>query len=504
MTFTASKSSIPEYPCPDITVYWRIAKLRRSGQRVLVAKNAILRHAIAPPESYALQYFTGEFTTRQVQKYCEQKFRDLPPDFVVQLLDRLVDLGVIVEQSLIPPNPSLEGSSILPNPSLERSSIPPNPPLEGGERGKQQPTFKSCVQWIEHPEGYWILRNPEDVTYLQIDRDTGEAIAHLGKMPAEAIAQTYPIDPAQLNYILQILAATGMLEGTHPPKPPKKKFTPLQLLYFKVPLFNPDCWLHAPAQFLNWIWTKPFFLLLLGFLATSLVFALNLRSQILYEGGILWQTQGALLIVPFGLLAMLVVTIHEFAHALTLKHYGGIVPEIGLLFMLLMPAAYTNTSDSYCLVKRRQRALVVGAGVLCQLTIGAIAFWLWHFSVDNSWLKPISYLLMVAALFTVTLNLNPMAKFDGYHLAVALTGINNLRDRSFKFYVTLLQGKGIEERSQDCGILAIYAPLSLLYLLFVFGSILRLVIYWTLDHAPITAFLLLLAWLIYFFFPREE
>lgn len=492
MTSTTNQIPIPEYPCPDITVYWRIARLRRSQQQVLAAKNATICHEIAPPESYALQYFTGEFTTGQIQSYCEQKFSDLPPDFVVQLLERLIDLGIVVEQSPVTRHP-------LGN---DRQRLSTGNPQQ--ITNDQQPTFKSCVQWIEHPEGYWILRNPEDMTYLQIDRDTGEAIANLGKIPVEAISQQYQISPPQLDRILQFLAATGMLVGTHPPKPPPKKFTPLQLLYFKISLFNPDPWLHAPARILRWIWSQPFLLLLLSFLAVSLVFGLNSRSQILYEGEILWQTQGALLIVPFGLLAMLVVTIHEFAHALTLKHYGGIVPEIGLLFMLLMPAAYTNTSDSYGLVKRRQRSLVVGAGVLCQLAIGAIAFWLWYFSVDNSWLKPVGYLLMVAALFTVTLNLNPMAKFDGYHLAVALTGINNLRYRSFKFYINLLQGKGIEERPRYWGILAIYAPLSLLYLLVVFGSILRLVIYWILDHTPITALLLFLAWLIYFFFPRGD
>jgi putative peptide zinc metalloprotease protein len=278
----------------------------------------------------------------------------------------------------------------------------------------------------------------------------------------------------------------------------------LQLLFFKVPLFNPDRYLAQPAYFLRWIWTKPFFLLLLAFLVGSFVFGLNRSAQILYTGNWLWQRQGATLALPFGLLAMLVVTIHEFGHALTLKQYGGIVPEMGLLFMMLMPAAYTNTTDSYSLVKRRQRVLVVGAGILCQLTIGAIAFWLWYFSVDNSWLKPISYLLMVAALFTVAVNLNPMAKFDGYHLAVALTGINNLRDRSFKFYINLLTGKLIEEVPQDRWILAVYAPLSLLYISVIFGNIFRWVIYWIIEHIPTTALLLLLIWAIYYFFPRQE
>ncbi|MBW4650638.1 MAG: hypothetical protein KME06_18400 [Kastovskya adunca ATA6-11-RM4] len=208
--------------------------------------------------------------------------------------------------------------------------------------------------------------------------------------------------------------------------------------------------------------------------------------------------------LPFGLLAMLVVTIHELGHALTLKHYGGIVPEIGLLFMFLMPAAYTNTSDAYCLVKRRQRVFVVAVGVLTQLVIGAIALWLWHLSVESSWLHPTSYLLLVASLFTVALNLNPLAKFDGYYLAVALTGINNLRSRSFELYANLLKGSPIEERKSDRLVLATYAPFSLLYILCVFGSLFSFVTHWTLANIPMTAFVLLLVWAIYYIFPRPR
>ncbi|MEA5468669.1 hypothetical protein [Spirulina sp. 06S082] len=370
------------------------------------------------------------------------------------------------------------------------------------EPNQSLPHLKEGVEWIAHPQGHWILRNPIDVTYLQVDRHSQEALQLLHRLPPEAICDRCGIPPHQLRSLLQLLAATGMLAGTTPAQPPKKKFTPLQLLFFKVPLFNPDSWLNAPARLLAWIWTKPFFLLLVAFLMGSFIFGLHQKGELLKMGSLFWQSKGMVLIIPFALLSMFVVTLHEFAHALTLKQYGGIVPEVGLLFMCLLPAAYTNTSDSYCLVKRRQRVLVVGAGILCQLFVGAIAFWLWYLATDNSSLKGLSFLLLVAALFTVTINLNPMAKFDGYYLAVAMTGINNLRGRAFMLWGNWLRWKPSGEKRGDRPILAIYAPFCLLYLILVFGGLFRWLFYWILDNIPITVLFLLVAWAIYYFFPH--
>jgi putative peptide zinc metalloprotease protein len=356
------------------------------------------------------------------------------------------------------------------------------------------------VQWIQHPDGYWLLRNPESVTFVQVSDRDKTIIEQLGHRPLAVLTQEYDITPKELRQLLQMLAATGMLEGTQPQKPPKRKFSPLQLLFFKVPLFNPDRWLTRHIHHLRWIWTRPFFLLLSFFLAGSVVIGLSQSAEILFTGQQLVASQGVALLLPFALLAMLVVTLHELAHAFTLKHYGGIVPEMGLMFMLLIPAAYTNTTDSYCLVKRSQRVLVVAAGVLCQLIIGAIALSLWNLSASGTWLHTGSYLLLVAALFTVVLNLNPLNKFDGYYLAVALSGINNLRSRSFGFYSRLLQGRSLSETPHDYWILATYAPFSLAYILLVFGGLLGLVGYWTLSNLPFWALILLTLWAIYYFF----
>ncbi|MGC1245893.1 MAG: hypothetical protein WA865_06740 [Spirulinaceae cyanobacterium] len=458
--------------CPDLTTYWQLRHSPDSEGFFLRAKGLNLCHSFSSKEAFVLQHFNGKWTVDKIQKRSQKHFSgQVSSNFVEELLEKLVSLDIVV------------------------------PASELEARGIQ---LKPCVEFILHPEGHWILRNPEDITHIQVCPRGKAIVEQLQAYSPEEIVKQGEFQPAEIKDILGQLRVTAMIAGTKPPQPPKKKFNPLQLLFFRVKLFNPDPYLLTPAKLLAWIWTKPFFLILCAFLSLSTVVGLNHRAHILLTGQILWQNYGATLIIPFGLLAVLVVTIHELGHALTLKHYNGIVPEVGLLFMFMMPAAYTNTSDSYCLVKRRQRVFVVGAGILTQLTVGGIAFWLWQISVESSWLYQSSYLLLIAALFTIAVNLNPLARFDGYHLLVALTGINNLRKRSFDYYRNLFTFTPTEEPKQTQPILAAYAPFSFAYIIFVFGSIFRLIIHWSLDNIPITAFLLLLAWAIYYFFPRQH
>ncbi|WP_199295727.1 hypothetical protein [Trichocoleus sp. FACHB-591] len=458
--------------CPDITPYWRLGQIASSNQVVLLALHTKRQLRFSMTEGYALRFFTGQFTVSQVQTLCERQFgNNAVSCLVTELLQTLMTLEVLAL------------------------------PSESTTSTKSGPQLKSCVQWVEHPEGYWILRNPEDVTYLQVsDRDKA-VIDQLGQLSPTEIVQTYTVSPSQLQHLLQLLAATGMLVGSIPATPPKRKFTPMQLLFFKVSLFNPDPWLNQHIDLLRWVWSLPFCLGLSFFLACSAIIGLDQWDGILQIGQQIWATQGATVLLPFGLLAMLVVTIHELGHAFTLKHYGGIVPEIGLMFMFFMPAAYTNTTDAYALVSRSQRVLVVAAGVLCQIIIAAIALCLWNWSVDGTWLNTASYLLMVAALFTVAVNLNPLARFDGYYLAVALTGINNLRSRSFGFYANLFRRRPLQEKPRDCWILATYAPFSFAYVLLVFGVIFYQVLDWTLTNIPTIALTLLTLWAIYFYWP---
>ena len=346
-----------DWLCPDLTAYWQLAKKRDTEKVILQGKAGSRRYQFEAIEGYALRYFTGQFTVRQVQDFINQQFSNaVDPDCIAQLLQKLIALGVLETPTLEP----LDNSTIDSTPKETVTGL----------------NLKPCVHWIRHPDRYWILRNPESVTFLQVSDSDKAVIERLGKLPLEVIASEYERRKEDLQYLLRLLAATGMLEGTQPAKPLRRKFTPRQLLSFKFPLFNPDPWLTRHFDKIRFIYTPTFSFFLCVFLALSIVINLSQQATIVSTGQQLWATQGASLMIPFALLIMCVVSIHELGHAFTLKHYGGVVPEIGLMFMCLMPGCYTNTTDSYCLVRRRQRALVVAAGVLVQIIIWAIAFWL--------------------------------------------------------------------------------------------------------------------------------
>lgn len=366
------------------------------------------------------------------------------------------------------------------------------------------PILKPSLQWFYHPDGHWILRNPTDLTFLQVN-ETGKAVADdLGRLPVAEIAAQHGISNGEVQQLLGLLAATGMLAGTKPQTARRGKWTPMALMFFLWPLFNPDAWLSRHLGSVRWIFSRIFVwgLLLGGAVAAAV--GLSQKEAIAVFGLKLWEGGGSGLLLPFVALSLLVVSLHELAHAFTLKHFGGIVPEMGLMFMCLFPAAYTDTTDSYCLVRKRQRVLVVAAGVLCQLFIAAIAWLFWNVAVPGSGLQMVCYLLLAAALFTVAVNLNPLAKFDGYYLAVAATGINNLRARSFLFYLKLLTGRPIEEKPKDARVLALYAPLSLVYLWWVFGFLFCRLADWILTNAPFLTLTLLFLWGVYYFFPSSK
>ena len=260
--------------------------------------------------------------------------------------------------------------------------------------------LKSEVHWIQHPDGYWILRNPEYPTFLQVNNIDKNVICQLGKKPIPAIANKYDLTIQEFQQLLQKLAATGMLEGT---EPPPKKFSLAQILFFKIPLFNPDEWLAENIDKLRWIWTTGFGFFLCFFLSQTIFLWLAYATDVVSAHQQVW---GDLSLAPTNLLklgfaTMLVILLHELGHAFTLKHFGGIVPEIGLLFMCFMPGMYTNTSDQYSLIKRKQRVLVVAAGVIVQIVIWALAVWLLLASPPHSILQQNSYRTYAKTLIVV-------------------------------------------------------------------------------------------------------
>jgi putative peptide zinc metalloprotease protein len=443
-----------------------------------------LQHEFTAVEGYALQRFAGDRTLSAIQQACQREFPHLLPDFVMHLVAKLATLDVLTIQT--------ESSEV--NRADAAGSGQPTPPAG--------PRLKEGVTWIPQPDGNWLLRNPDPLRYARIPADERPLVEALGSASIAALTERHDLDPGVVRPLLQTLAQGGFLAGVPAAKPKRGKFSPMQLLFFRIPLWNPDRFLDHHIDRLRWMWSRWFGVLLAGFLGLSAAIALARAGEMVYWGQQIWQHWGATVLIPFVLLTALVVTLHELGHAFTLKRYGGTVPTIGLLIMCLMPAAYTDSTDAYQLT-RSQRVQVVAAGLIVQATLAAVGLWGWLLAEPGGWVNTGSYLLTLAGLFTLALNFNPLAKFDGYYLTVAATGILNLRSRSFGFYQKLLTGQAIRDTWAECCAFAVYAPFSLIYIWMVFGFLFLRLLDWTVMHIPVTVLALLAVWAVYFFWPRS-
>ena len=101
-----------------------------------------------------------------------------------------------------------------------------------------------------------------------------------------------------------------------------------------------------------------------------------------------------------GWLALSVVMakgLHELAHALTCRHFGGQCHELGVMLLVFLPCLYCNVSDAWMFDSRWRRAAVDVAGMYVELVLAAACTFLWWFTVPG-WINTICFNLMVVSL----------------------------------------------------------------------------------------------------------
>jgi putative peptide zinc metalloprotease protein len=128
----------------------------------------------------------------------------------------------------------------------------------------------------------------------------------------------------------------------------------------------------------------------------------------------------------------LVVTkcLHELAHALTCKHFGGRCQEMGLILLVFMPCLYCNVTDAWMLRSRWQRIAISAAGMIVELFLAAIAIILWRYSQPGLVNSISLNVVIVCGVSTLLFNGNPLLKHDGYYVLSDLLRMPNLWQES--------------------------------------------------------------------------
>ncbi len=199
-------------------------------------------------------------------------------------------------------------------------------------------------------------------------------------------------------------------------------------LFIRIPLIKPDAWLTQTMSWLLFAFKPAFFMIIALIGAVGLVRVADqwdvFSSSFLY----FFSWQGALY---FALALVLTKLVHEFGHAYTAKYYGLRVPNMGIAFMLLMPLFYTDTSEGWKLRANRSRVLIDAAGVIAELSLAAVALFVWTILPDGGLKSAVYILAAVTWISTLFINLNPFMRFDGYYLLMDALDVPNLQPRSF-------------------------------------------------------------------------
>ncbi len=123
--------------------------------------------------------------------------------------------------------------------------------------------------------------------------------------------------------------------------------------------------------------------------------------------------------------------LHEIAHGLTCKHYGGRVTEMGFMLIYLSPAFFTDTTQGMVTGDRNQRLMISVAGVWSELIVCFVATTLWWGTPPGTAVHDFAYtIILITGIGVVLLNWNPLIKLDGYHMLSEIVGIVDLKEAS--------------------------------------------------------------------------
>lgn len=247
----------------------------------------------------------------------------------------------------------------------------------------------------------------------------------------------------------------------------------LNPLSFRIPLFDPSRLLErldGLAQRIFRPWALWLWLALVG---AALIAAAAHWNALRVHAALYMLTPRYLLLM--WLCFPLIKGLHELAHGLAVRRWGGEVTQMGVTLFLLVPAPYVDASAASAFRPAYQRVMVSAAGIMVELLIAAFALLVW-LNVAPGLLRDIAFvLLFIGSVSTVLFNGNPLLRFDGYYVLSDALDLPNLAPRSNRYWLWLIQrhllrlpapapidpGKG--ERFW----LTIYAPLSWAYRLLI-------------------------------------
>ena len=286
---------------------------------------------------------------------------------------------------------------------------------------------------------YYRLQEPEYEAYKKIDgiNSYSQIKQHLDRSFPEItfrIEDVYALANSLHKNGLLLSDAAGQdlpLKKRHETELKQKAMKlVMSVMSLKLPGVDPERFLNTVYPWVSWFFTKTCLLIcfIISFAALSLVL-MNLEEfyRKLPEFSQFFNVKNILLM---GSILIVTKSIHELGHGLMCKHFGGECHEIGFMFLVMMPAMYCNTSDSWTLPNKWHRIAIGAAGMYVEIVLASIATFIWWYSQPG----PLHYLalnvMFLCSFTTLVFNANPLLRYDGYYMLSDYLEIPNLSQKA--------------------------------------------------------------------------
>ncbi len=275
-----------------------------------------------------------------------------------------------------------------------------------------------------------------------------------------------PLDDDTLKGFIKELDGQGLLDkGQAPAAAERPVWTHKNPYMIRLRLFDPEAVLNRLVGPLRFMFTP-------ASVVIALLAILSAATLTTVEWGAITQDfskLGLLKALLLGWPALLIIgTLHEFAHGLTCKYFGGEVRDMGFLLIYYHPALYCNVSDAWMFPRKAQRLWVMFSGTFLELFVWALATVYWRFTEPGTFSNSVALVVIATSGAKALINFNPLIKLDGYYIMSDLLDIPNLRKRAFTFLrhrLRMIKTNEIEPAytSREGKIFLVYSVVSMLF-----------------------------------------
>lgn len=309
-----------------------------------------------------------------------------------------------------------------------RSDVVLGPPLVQGAR---------VVHFVKDPRADWYFRMGPKEAFVLSRLDGTRSPVEIGEEYAAEFGKR--LGDEHWARILALLGTRRLLAGTEGDEPAAAPARAARtVLKARWPLVDPDRLLSRIERRLRWIFS-PLLILPLSAVLVALLSWVATRVPALYaEATGVWHTPMIVVVfaVSWGTLAL-----HELAHGLTCKHFGGHAPEIGVIWRFPLLAPYCKADDMVLFERRGARVLTSFAGVFTGLLV-LVPFWaVYPFLPPGNELRGAIASMLLFGSATTLLNLVPFLQLDGYFMLNHALGMVNLREESYRYLLMFVKAR---------------------------------------------------------------